>query len=74
MALPGLHAFTGCDFTASFLRKGKVKPYDIVESSKEFQETFSKLGTDSWDTVDEICKDLEKFVCVLYGKKTKFSR
>ena len=26
-ALPGLHTFTGCDFTASFFRKGKVNPY-----------------------------------------------
>ena len=24
-ALPGIHAFTGCDYTASFLNKGKVK-------------------------------------------------
>ena len=69
MALPGLHAFTGCDFTASFLGKGKVKPYDIVETSTEFQDTFSQLGTDSVDTTEEIWNGLEKFVCALYGKR-----
>ena len=28
-SLPGCHAFTGCDFTASFLNKGKQKPFEI---------------------------------------------
>ena len=26
-ALPAFHAFTGCDYTASFKRKGKVVPF-----------------------------------------------
>ena len=56
MALPGLHTFTSCDFTASLQRKGKIKPYAIVESSKEFQETFAKLGTESRDSVEAISK------------------
>ena len=29
-AQPGLHAFTGCDFTSAFYRKGKVKPFEIL--------------------------------------------
>ena len=28
IALPGLHAFTGCDYMPSFLNKGKIKPMD----------------------------------------------
>ncbi|KAK4318061.1 hypothetical protein Pmani_010908 [Petrolisthes manimaculis] len=30
-ALLGYHAFTGCDFTSSFYRKGKLKPLEIIE-------------------------------------------
>lgn len=29
-ALPGLHAFTGCDYISAFARKGKNSPYAIV--------------------------------------------
>ena len=28
--LPGYHAFTGSDFTAAFMNKGKVRPFDIM--------------------------------------------
>ena len=31
-ALIGLHALTGCDFTSSFCRKGKVMPFELLES------------------------------------------
>lgn len=30
LALPGLHALTGCDSTALFLNKGKIRPLEIV--------------------------------------------
>ena len=34
-ALPGLHSFTGCDYTTAFYRKGKVKPLEILEKDSE---------------------------------------
>ena len=43
-ALPGLHAFTGCDYTAALMRKGKVCMLAMVEKSKKFQEAFGQLG------------------------------
>ena len=30
-ALPFCHAFTGCDYTTSFNRKGKIKPFKLLE-------------------------------------------
>ena len=44
-ALPGLHAFTGCDFIASFYRKGKVKPLEVLENdnSGDFIRFFQIL-------------------------------
>jgi hypothetical protein len=30
-SLPAYHAFTGCDYTASFSRKGKIRPLKVLE-------------------------------------------
>ena len=30
-AFPGFHAFSGSDYTASFMNKGKVKPLDLLQ-------------------------------------------
>jgi len=66
-AIPALHAFTGCDFTAAFYRKGKVKPLEILENDTEgtFIELFS--GMSSTDEPNHM--KAEEFVCSLYGKK-----
>ena len=29
-ASPGFHAFTGSDYTSSFMRKGRVHPFDVM--------------------------------------------
>ena len=64
-ALPGLHAFTGCDFTASFFRKGKVKPFEVLEkdNSGEFIQFFQSL-TKREEPDNKIA---ESYVCSLYG-------
>ena len=43
-ALPGCHAYTGYDYTASFSRKGKVRPLAFLEKNQNAIEMFSKLG------------------------------
>ena len=43
--LTGLHAFTGCDYTSAFVRKGKKKPFSIVSKSPRFQKAFSSLSS-----------------------------
>ena len=42
-ALPAYHAFTGCDYTASFIRKGKLRPLTMREFSTKAQEAFATL-------------------------------
>lgn len=42
--LPALHAFLGCDYTCSFMRKGKVKFYEKIEKSDEYQDLFKEYG------------------------------
>ena len=69
-ALPGFHAFTGCDYTTAFIRKGKVRPYDWLVKDKESRDAFGKLGT-STNVPKAVQTYLNKFTCLLYGQKGK---
>ena len=61
-ALPRFHAFTGSDYTASFSRKGKVRPLALLEKNQNAIEMFFKLG-DEEVINDEQCADAQKLVC-----------
>ena len=65
-ALPGLHAFTGCDYTSSFMNKGKIRPLDLVMKYDELKTWCKSLGTSHSDATDMV--QCERFVCHLYGK------
>ena len=67
-ALAGYHAFTGCDYTASFFRKGKVRPLAIMEKDDKFIEVFAKLG-ESADLQPDLLTTIESFVCCMYGNR-----
>ena len=68
-ALPGLHAFTGCDSTSCFVGKGKVKCHDVMKSDSRYISAFSLLG--EFPTVsDSVADVIEEFVCRLYGIKS----
>ena len=67
-ALPRFHAFTGSDYTASFSRKGKVRPLALLEKNQNAIEMFSKLG-DEEGINDEQYADAQKLVCSMYGQK-----
>jgi len=41
-ALPALHAFTGFDYAAAFVRKGKVRLFEVMQKSKDFITAFGK--------------------------------
>ena len=43
-ALSGYHAFMGCDYTATFCKKGKVRPFKILENNLKCQEVFGIIG------------------------------
>ena len=69
LALTALHAFTGCDNTNAFVRKGKMTPQKLLKKHPEFLPTFHALGT-SVDVADSVFEDLEKFTCLMYGSKS----
>ena len=60
-ALPGFYAFTRCDYNPSYFRKAKARPFQILSSSTELLDAFSKLSNQSCN-VSEILPVIEKFV------------
>ena len=58
--------FTGCDYTASFSRKGKVRPLKYLEKDETMQEVFGSMGFD--EKVSEETYTIERYVCNIYGK------
>ena len=68
-ALPAIHAFTGTDFTASFLNKGKIRPLELMSKSQEYTACFADLGNGSTIRDCDIeSSPMENFVCAMYGK------
>lgn len=65
-ALPGFHAFTGCDTTGHFAGKGKPTCWKALRKSTDnVLEAFVQLGTT--DAVSpEVEIALERYVCQLY--------
>ena len=66
-ALPGFHAFTGCDYTSSFIRKGKKRPLKIAKENDSFLDAFSALAAEQVD--EATCNVLEEYTAKLYGAK-----
>ncbi len=66
-ALPALHAFTGCDYTATFQRKGKIRPYQIMQKSSTFTDAFASLGSVP-EVPQDVLDTIELYVCQLYGQ------
>ena len=66
-ALPGYHALTGCDYTSTFFRKGKVSPLKTAEKSPLHLEGLGNIGeTTTFTDSDNL---IETYVCSLYGQK-----
>lgn len=65
--LPAYHALTGCDYTAAFARKGKIKPFKLLSKNTKYQDALLSLGK-----IEEISsgefKAIEAYVCAIYGK------
>ena len=66
-SLPGFHAFTGSDFTPAFYKKGKSKPFLILQATEKYQTAFKNLAD---PTLFDSTKDtIQEFVCEVYGTK-----
>lgn len=43
-SLPGFHAITGCDNNPAFKKKGKLRPFNILNKNQDYQEAFTRFG------------------------------
>ena len=66
--LPAYHALTGCDYTVSFNRKGKIKPLKVLQKNETAMDAFIEIGV-AEELKEETCLLIEKYVCAVYGKK-----
>lgn len=66
-SLPAFHSLTGCDYTASFSRKGKLKPLGILKKDQKLQEVFGTFGYNASLSKEQI-ESVERFICAMYGK------
>ena len=65
-ALPGMHAFTGCDSTSAFVGKGKKQAFQLLESDQEMCNAMKMVGN-SFDEDEERLRGCAHFICSLYG-------
>jgi hypothetical protein len=68
-ALPAFHAFTGCDCTSAFVRRGKKGPFKVMTSNRQFINVFCQVGLTANPLDVNILNDLERFVCCMYGQQ-----
>ena len=69
-ALPGLHAFTGCDTVSAFAGKDKTRALRMLTANAKFKEAFAQLGV-QWNLTPNlhVIVNLEEFVCKLYATR-----
>ena len=65
-ALPGLHAFIGCDTVSTFAPKEKAKALKLVKKNNEFLRLFQVIGNE-WTLPEEVYSQAERFICHFYG-------
>jgi len=65
-ALPGFHAFTGCDSVSAFFGKGKVKALKLVSKTKAFVNLFQEIGM-HWQLGEELFNEIQRFTCAMYS-------
>ena len=72
-ALPGLHAYTGCDTVSAFAGRGKLSALNLLQKNNDFCETFQKLGAE-WTVTSDLYEALQAFTCEMYSRKTKITK
>ena len=67
-ALPAYHALTGCNYTASFFKKSKVRLLKLLQKDTDAQIVLSELST--LEEIDEnTISTIEGYVCKIYASK-----
>jgi len=59
-SLPSFHALNGCDYTASFLRKAKWRPFQTMKTKSRFTTAIGQLGD------SDVMATVKEYVCYIY--------
>lgn len=67
------HIFTGNDYNPAFYRKGKKRPFNILQKNPKFQTAFIQLlrGRAELTVTSEVFQIIEEYVCRIYSLKSK---
>lgn len=66
-SLPAFHAFTGCDYTAAFYNKGKIRPFKIFTKNEKYQTIFASLTDEADIFINEKMIAVQEFTAKMYG-------
>ena len=66
LALPGYHAFTGCDTTSAFVSKGKALPLELVWKNESFCHAMQLIGRNFNADLEKLSKECQSYVCKMY--------
>ena len=67
-ALPGYHAFSRCDSTSVFTRRGKISGFKLLNEDESSRSTVAGIGQSFSISAEHPAKG-EQAICTLYGKK-----
>ncbi|EDO28806.1 predicted protein [Nematostella vectensis] len=66
IALPGFHAFTGCERASAFFGKGKAKALELLHQNSSFVNLFLEMGM-YWQLDEELFQKIQEFTCTMYS-------
>ena len=74
LALPGFHAFTGCDNVESFHNKGKKTCWELWQKISEFTSAFDVLSqmNPSKEDINRVFPILNKYTALLFQKTEEY--
>ena len=74
LALPGFHAFTGCDNVESFHNKGKKTCWELWQKFPEFTSAFDVLSqmNPSKEDINRVFPILNKYTALLFRKTQEY--
>jgi len=65
-ALPGFHAFTGCESVSALFGQGKVKALKLLSQNRSFVNLFQEIGM-HWQLEEELFEKIQEFTCTMYS-------
>jgi len=71
-ALPAFHAFTGCDFTIAFVRRGKLSPFKLMNQQSKFKALF--LSHEQFSSFSRLRYWWHGKVCLPHVRATSWQR